>query len=214
MILVDANLLVYAANTAAPEQTQARDWLDDRLNGTAPVGLPWPSLLAFARLVTNPVVLSQPVSTADAWKQIEVWLLKLSARASFRLLRCVDPSVGGLPVLVRMRASSAARRDHRRDRAWIPAHASRPCGRSGPGASISQSCANSRRGRARCPNTTRRPRGAERSGRAAPDPRVCGPARELLERRTFVSRQDNLRREALVCHAEQSTTLPPISTAH
>jgi hypothetical protein len=25
----------------------AQAWLDQRLNGTAPVGLPWPSLLAF-----------------------------------------------------------------------------------------------------------------------------------------------------------------------
>jgi toxin-antitoxin system PIN domain toxin len=74
VILVDANLLVYAANTAAPEHAQARHWLDSRLNGSAPVGLPWPSLLAFVRLVTNPLVLARPVSPARAWKQVEEWL--------------------------------------------------------------------------------------------------------------------------------------------
>jgi hypothetical protein len=30
-------------------------WLDERLNGTVGVGLPWPSLLAFVRLATNPL---------------------------------------------------------------------------------------------------------------------------------------------------------------
>jgi toxin-antitoxin system PIN domain toxin len=79
VILVDANLLVYAANTAAAENPAARSWLDARLNGTARVGLPWPSLLAFARLVSNPLVVRQPVSPADAWQQIEQWLACASA---------------------------------------------------------------------------------------------------------------------------------------
>jgi toxin-antitoxin system PIN domain toxin len=74
VILVDANLLVYAANTAAPEHASARTWLDARLNETARVGLPWPSLLAFVRLTTNPLVLSKPVSTFDAWRQVQEWL--------------------------------------------------------------------------------------------------------------------------------------------
>lgn len=74
MILVDANLLVYAANTAAAEHARAREWLDARLNGTAPVGLPWPSLLAFVRLVTNPLVVTKPLSPAVAWRQVDEWL--------------------------------------------------------------------------------------------------------------------------------------------
>ena len=41
MILVDANLLVNAANHSAPEHEAAREWLDARVNGTARVGLPW-----------------------------------------------------------------------------------------------------------------------------------------------------------------------------
>ena len=60
MILVDANLLLYAANRSAPEHEPARAWLDDHLSGTARVGLPWPSLLAFVRLVSNPLVVRHP----------------------------------------------------------------------------------------------------------------------------------------------------------
>lgn len=74
MILVDANLLIYAANHAAPEHERARAWLDDRLSGTVPVGLAWPSLLAFVRLATNPLVVRHPVSPAEAWRQAEEWL--------------------------------------------------------------------------------------------------------------------------------------------
>ena len=71
MILVDANLLLYAANRAAPEHAAAREWLDARLSGSARVGLPWPSLLAFVRLATNPIVVRQPVSAAAAGRRPE-----------------------------------------------------------------------------------------------------------------------------------------------
>jgi uncharacterized protein len=74
VILVDANLLVYAANRGAPEHPRARAWLDDRLSGTARVGLPWPSLLAFVRLTTNPIVVREPTSPARAWRQVDEWL--------------------------------------------------------------------------------------------------------------------------------------------
>jgi hypothetical protein len=74
VILVDANLLVYAANHAAPEHERARAWLDGRLSGTARVGLPWPSLVAFVRIVTNPAILRRPVSPGEAWRQVEDWL--------------------------------------------------------------------------------------------------------------------------------------------
>ena len=74
MILLDANLLLYAANHSAPEHARARSWLDDRLNGTARVGLPWPSLLAFVRLAANPLVVRRPVIPCEGWRQVEAWL--------------------------------------------------------------------------------------------------------------------------------------------
>ncbi|MGH7392075.1 MAG: TA system VapC family ribonuclease toxin [Candidatus Rokuibacteriota bacterium] len=74
MILVDANLLVYAATSEMPQHDRVRPWLDDRLNGVAPVGLPWPSLLTFIRLVSNPRVFEHPRPVADAWDQVTSWL--------------------------------------------------------------------------------------------------------------------------------------------
>lgn len=74
MILVDANLLIHAHVASLPQHEAARTWLDERLNGPAPVGLPWPSLLSFLRLVSNPRVFERPVTIAHAWTQVEAWL--------------------------------------------------------------------------------------------------------------------------------------------
>lgn len=74
MILVDANLLVYARVSDFPQHEAARGWLDARLNGPTGVGLPWPSLLAFVRLVANPRVFRSPMPLAEAWGQVEEWL--------------------------------------------------------------------------------------------------------------------------------------------
>lgn len=56
MILIDANLFVYAYVTSLPQHQTARTWLDSHLNGPTPVGMPWPTLLSFVRLVSNPRV--------------------------------------------------------------------------------------------------------------------------------------------------------------
>ena len=74
MILVDANILVYAHVSTCDQHERARDWLDLKMNGTAPVGLSWASLFAFLRLVTNPRVFVHPESMADAWRQVLAWL--------------------------------------------------------------------------------------------------------------------------------------------
>lgn len=74
MILLDANLLIYAHVEDFEAHAAARAWLDERLGGTARVGLPWPSLLAFLRLVTNPRIFARPEPMADAWTQVDEWL--------------------------------------------------------------------------------------------------------------------------------------------
>jgi toxin-antitoxin system PIN domain toxin len=74
LILVDANILVYAANRAAPDHDAAQAWLDERLSGTARVGLPWPSLMAFVRIASNPAIFQHPVPPSAAWRQVQAWL--------------------------------------------------------------------------------------------------------------------------------------------
>jgi toxin-antitoxin system PIN domain toxin len=74
VILVDANLLLYAVVSDYPQHSAAHDWLDARLNGPARVGLPWSSLLAFLRISTNPRLFSAPLAMRDAWRRVERWL--------------------------------------------------------------------------------------------------------------------------------------------
>ena len=75
MILVDANLLVYAHVRSFQQHNSARAWLDSQFNGDLTgLGLPWHSLLAFLRIVTNPRVFQMAATMADAWKQVEAWL--------------------------------------------------------------------------------------------------------------------------------------------
>lgn len=74
MILVDANLLVYAKVAALPQHEMARAWLEDRLNAPGRVALPWASLLGFLRLVTNPRVFRPALTIADAWTHVAEWL--------------------------------------------------------------------------------------------------------------------------------------------
>jgi len=74
VILIDAKLLIYAHISTFLQHERARAWLDECLNGVAPVGLPWPSILAFIRLTTNLRVFRLPDSVTDAWRQADAWL--------------------------------------------------------------------------------------------------------------------------------------------
>lgn len=74
MILIDANILIYAHVSSFAQHNLARHWLDQQLNASAPVGLPWASVLAFLRLVTNPRVFEHPEPIRDAWQQVRIWL--------------------------------------------------------------------------------------------------------------------------------------------
>jgi toxin-antitoxin system PIN domain toxin len=56
MILLDANLLIYAYDQSSPFQGASRAWLE-RVIATEPViGLPWITILAFLRITTHPAL--------------------------------------------------------------------------------------------------------------------------------------------------------------
>lgn len=74
MILIDANILVYATDPRSERHERARTWLDGQLSGDTRVGLPWESLLAYIRVVTSPKVFARPPSIAVAWRHVEEWL--------------------------------------------------------------------------------------------------------------------------------------------
>jgi len=74
VILVDANLLIYAGVSTAPEHERVRTWLDAKLSGSARVGLPWHSLLAYLRITTKRLGFTHAQPIASAWQQVRLWL--------------------------------------------------------------------------------------------------------------------------------------------
>jgi uncharacterized protein len=73
LILVDANLLLYAYNSSTPEYARAKAWLESILNGPETVALSWNSIWAFLRVCTNKRY-SQPMSAEEAFGAVRAWM--------------------------------------------------------------------------------------------------------------------------------------------
>jgi toxin-antitoxin system PIN domain toxin len=74
VILIDANLLIYAIDADAPRHRPARRWLERTLSDTAPVGLPWIVILAFVRITTRAGIMRRPLLPAVALAIVQSWL--------------------------------------------------------------------------------------------------------------------------------------------
>lgn len=74
MILVDANILLYAEDSLQSRHQQARAWWDGQLSGTGVVCLCWTVLSAFIRIGTNPRVFEHPLSLEQALARVQSWL--------------------------------------------------------------------------------------------------------------------------------------------
>ena len=74
MILVDANLPLYAYDRSSPHHEAARRWFELALRGSEPVRFAWLTLLAFLRIATNPRAFARPLSLEEALTIVEGWL--------------------------------------------------------------------------------------------------------------------------------------------
>ncbi len=74
MILIDANLLIYAINQDSPHHMKAKQWLEKTFSGTTSVGLPWIVILAFLRITTHAKIFEKPLSSEQAVSYVEAWL--------------------------------------------------------------------------------------------------------------------------------------------
>lgn len=95
MILVDANILLYAVHQESPLNADAREWWDDQLSGTDPVCLCWTVLNAFIRIGTNPRVFEIPLRLEEANQRVQSWLDQ-------PCVRLVSPTGGHWEVFQRM----------------------------------------------------------------------------------------------------------------
>jgi toxin-antitoxin system PIN domain toxin len=74
LVVVDANVLLYAVDRASAHHEESISWLDGALGGSEAVGLAWVALLAFIRISTSAAVFPHPLSPDDATVQVRAWL--------------------------------------------------------------------------------------------------------------------------------------------
>jgi toxin-antitoxin system PIN domain toxin len=74
VILVDANILLYAYVSSSKHHEAARVWLETTFSKPEPVGLSWATILAFLRISTTTGIFEQPFSAAEAAAIVSGWL--------------------------------------------------------------------------------------------------------------------------------------------
>ena len=73
MILVDANLLLYAEDSLSELHERTRIWWDEQLSGSAVVCLCWPVVTAFIRIGTNARLHQRPLTMGEAVERVQSW---------------------------------------------------------------------------------------------------------------------------------------------
>ncbi len=74
MILVDANIPLYAEDNLSPHHAEALRWWDTQLSGSDSVCLCWTVISAFIRISTNRRIFKSPLSIKDAVQRVQSWL--------------------------------------------------------------------------------------------------------------------------------------------
>jgi len=96
MKIADANVLLYAVNSASEHHRPSVRWLDRALSGADAVGFAWVPLLAFVRLTTKEGLFPAPLSPEQAIGQVADWLSAPSAVVVNPTARHVDIIAGML----------------------------------------------------------------------------------------------------------------------
>ena len=102
MILVDANLLIYAYDSSCRSHQQALAWLEEILSGAEPVCLAWQTVLAFLRIGTHPRIFSRPMLLDEAVRHVDSWFRQPATRL-------VQPTERHWPILSRLLPDAQAR---------------------------------------------------------------------------------------------------------
>lgn len=101
MILVDANLILYAIDSSSPMHEKAVLWWNRSLSGSSPVCLSWTVILAFIRIATNARIFDKPLSLDQALSYVNDWLAQ-------PCVRIIGPTVSHWEVFQRLLKSGQA----------------------------------------------------------------------------------------------------------
>ena len=79
MIVVDANVLIYAHNADSPLHARARTWLEAVLSGKDSIGFSWSTITAFLRIATNRRAIDHPLTIEQASSIVGSWFASPAA---------------------------------------------------------------------------------------------------------------------------------------
>ncbi|HEX4425182.1 MAG TPA: type II toxin-antitoxin system VapC family toxin [Terriglobales bacterium] len=80
MIILDANILLYAYDSGSPHHGKARSWIEKVFSGSELVGLPWQTTSAFLRIMTNAKLPGERFSVEDAAQIVDRWMEQPNVR--------------------------------------------------------------------------------------------------------------------------------------
>jgi hypothetical protein len=81
MKIIDANILLYLANTRYVHYQKLLSWWEDLLASDERVGLPWIVIVGFLRISTNAAVFPKPLEPETAIEMVDAWLAIDQVRA-------------------------------------------------------------------------------------------------------------------------------------
>jgi toxin-antitoxin system PIN domain toxin len=81
VIVLDANLLLYAYDSGSLMNEKARVWVEAAFSGNELVGLPWQTVAAFVRIVTNQRLPGVRYTAEEAVAVVDEWLGQPNVRA-------------------------------------------------------------------------------------------------------------------------------------
>lgn len=102
MIVLDANVLLYAYDLHSEKHAKARAWVERVFSDGTPIGLPWQTVAAFLRVVTNPKLPGNRFTLEEASKVVDSWLDQPN-------VRLLAPGDQHWPVLKQMLMEGQAR---------------------------------------------------------------------------------------------------------
>lgn len=70
-LLIDTNILLYAANQSVAEHPRARQFLEDHLRSGTSWCLTWPVIYEFLRVSTHPRIFSKPLKADEAMRYVD-----------------------------------------------------------------------------------------------------------------------------------------------
>ncbi|MGA8431873.1 MAG: TA system VapC family ribonuclease toxin [Candidatus Sulfotelmatobacter sp.] len=80
MIVVDANLLIYSYDKESTNHAKSREWVEKIFSEAEDVGLPWQTVCAFLRVVTNRRLPGSRLTVEQATQIVDAWLEQPNVR--------------------------------------------------------------------------------------------------------------------------------------